>query len=104
MLTLKCTVEAKVAISVTTRAAQVCVLSFTTLGKANGSPAVESGVNEAVNNKFPGSDVKYGSAASGAGGNREIPLDEGGDINPATGQYVSTCFHVIHLDCPIALC
>lgn len=35
--------------------------------------------------KFPGAEVKYGSAASGAGNNREIPLDEGGSIK-ANGQ------------------
>lgn len=50
------------------------------------SSAKDSGVNENVINKFPGSEVKIGSAASGAGDNREIPLDEGGDINPRTGQ------------------
>ena len=48
----------------------------------------ESGVNEAVTTKFPGSEVKVGSAASGAGDNREIPLDEGGDIDRRTGRYV----------------
>lgn len=42
--------------------------------------AEESGVDQSVTNKFPGSTVKVGSAASGAGGNREIPADEGGDI------------------------
>ena len=47
---------------------------------------MESGVDESVVNKFPGSEVKVGSAASGAGDNREIPLEEGGDINRATGQ------------------
>jgi len=46
----------------------------------------ESGVDEAVKGQFPGADVRYGSAASGAGNNREIPLDEGGDINPNTGK------------------
>lgn len=30
--------------------------------------------------------MTYGSAASGAGDNREIPESEGGDINPATGK------------------
>ena len=50
----------------------------------------ESGVNEAVTTKFPGSEVKVGSAASGAGDNREIPLDEGGDIDRKTGRYVGT--------------
>lgn len=48
--------------------------------------ALESGVDESVRNKFPGADVTYGSAASGAGNNRDIPLSEGGDINPSTGK------------------
>lgn len=48
--------------------------------------ASESGVDESVRQKFPGADVIYGSAASGAGGNREIPLSKGGDINPQTGK------------------
>lgn len=46
----------------------------------------ESGVDESVRQKFPGADVTYGSAASGAGDNREIPLSEGGSINPSTGK------------------
>ena len=50
------------------------------------STATESGVDTAnVEGKFPGAQVKYGSAASGAGNNREIPLDEGGSIK-ANGQ------------------
>ncbi|RMX82341.1 hypothetical protein D0868_15839 [Hortaea werneckii] len=48
--------------------------------------AAESGVDQSVQQKFPGASVTYGSAASGAGDNREIPLSEGGDINPATGK------------------
>ncbi|KAI9813580.1 MAG: hypothetical protein M1827_003649 [Pycnora praestabilis] len=48
--------------------------------------ADESGVDASVEKKFPGSTVKYGSAASGAGDNREIPVDEGGEINRSTGQ------------------
>ena len=52
----------------------------------NPPPATESGVDTAnVEGKFPGAQVKYGSAASGAGNNREIPLDEGGSIK-ANGQ------------------
>ena len=43
-------------------------------------------MDEDVVNKFPGSEVTVGSAASGAGDNREIPVEEGGDINRATGQ------------------
>ncbi|GAB1739898.1 hypothetical protein NU219Hw_g4829t1 [Hortaea werneckii] len=46
----------------------------------------ESGVDQSVQQKFPGASVTYGSAASGAGDNREIPLSEGGAINPATGK------------------
>lgn len=42
--------------------------------------ADESGVDTSVTSKFPGSTVTYGSAASGAGDNREIPVEEGGDI------------------------
>ncbi|KAI4212198.1 MAG: hypothetical protein LQ351_005067 [Letrouitia transgressa] len=55
--------------------------------------ATESGVNESVTSKFPGASLKYGSAASGAGDNREIPVDEGGDLlsksGEKAGQYVS---------------
>ncbi|KAM3075215.1 hypothetical protein ACMFMG_007336 [Clarireedia jacksonii] len=47
--------------------------------------ANESGVNQGVESKFPGASVTYGSAASGAGDNREIPVEEGGDIG-ANGQ------------------
>ncbi|KAI6787819.1 hypothetical protein KC363_g9037 [Hortaea werneckii] len=46
----------------------------------------DSGVDKSVEQKFPGASVTYGSAASGAGDNREIPLSEGGDINPTTGK------------------
>nr|POE56240.1 hypothetical protein CFP56_50784 [Quercus suber] len=46
----------------------------------------ESGVDENATTKFPGSEVTYGSAASGAGDNRDIPESEGGDVNPTTGQ------------------
>jgi len=42
--------------------------------------ANESGVDTSVENKFPGAKVTYGSAASGAGDNREIPVEEGGDV------------------------
>lgn len=37
-------------------------------------------MDEAAASRFPGGDVQYGSAASGAGDNREIPLSEGGDL------------------------
>ncbi len=43
----------------------------------------ESGVNEPPQSKFPGSTVTYGSAASGSGDNREIPVEEGGDVLPS---------------------
>ncbi|KAF4301154.1 hypothetical protein GTA08_BOTSDO07143 [Botryosphaeria dothidea] len=46
----------------------------------------ESGVDIARAQQFPGGDVRYGSAASGAGNNREIPLEEGGDIQKGTGR------------------
>ena len=49
---------------------------------------MESGIDESAVRKFPGGEVTVGSAASGAGDNREIPVEEGGDINRATGQYV----------------
>ncbi|OCL01787.1 hypothetical protein AOQ84DRAFT_328463, partial [Glonium stellatum] len=53
---------------------------------ASLNTAVESGVDETVRNKSSGASVIYGSGASGAGDNREIPLEEGGDINPRTGK------------------
>ncbi|KAK4922537.1 hypothetical protein LTR66_010295 [Elasticomyces elasticus] len=55
-------------------------------GHGGSDSTLESGVDESVTQKFPGSEVTYGSAASGAGDNREIPVEEGGDINPATGK------------------
>ncbi|GAB7343568.1 hypothetical protein MBLNU457_1573t1 [Dothideomycetes sp. NU457] len=54
-------------------------------GHGASTSTTESGVDESVTQKFPGSTVTYGSAASGAGDNRTIPLSEGGDINPQTG-------------------
>ncbi|KAF1982735.1 hypothetical protein K402DRAFT_397263 [Aulographum hederae CBS 113979] len=51
-----------------------------------GDSTNESGVDDTVTSKFPGAEVTYGSAASGAGDNREIPLSEGGDIDPKTGR------------------
>lgn len=47
--------------------------------------ADESGVDAAAASKFPGGSVTVGSAASGAGDNREIPVEEGGDIT-SSGQ------------------
>lgn len=48
----------------------------------NIQAATESGVDTSVESKFPGAKVTYGSAASGAGDNREIPVEEGGDLLP----------------------
>ncbi|TKA38461.1 hypothetical protein B0A54_10752 [Friedmanniomyces endolithicus] len=53
--------------------------------ESSGNPN-ESGVDQNVESKFPGSTVTYGSSASGAGDNREIPVSEGGDVNPDTGK------------------
>lgn len=47
----------------------------------NYHAADESGVDESVTSKFPGSTVTTGSAASGTGNNREIPDSEGGDVD-----------------------
>ncbi|MCJ1301075.1 hypothetical protein MMC08_003874 [Hypocenomyce scalaris] len=49
-------------------------------GHGASDSTAESGVDETVTSKFPGSTVLVGSAASGAGDNREIPVEEGGDI------------------------
>ncbi|ETI24930.1 hypothetical protein G647_04300 [Cladophialophora carrionii CBS 160.54] len=46
----------------------------------------ESGIDQSVTNKFPGSTAEYGSKVSGAGNNREIPVEEGGDIQKNTGR------------------
>ncbi|KAI8930821.1 hypothetical protein NX059_011844 [Plenodomus lindquistii] len=55
-------------------------------GHGGSDSSLESGVDASVENKFPGAQVTYGSAASGAGNNREIPLNEGGGLNPTTGK------------------
>ena len=63
-------------------------------GYNSSDTANESGVDPSVVNKFPGSTVQVGSAASGAGDNREIPVEEGGDLiskpgeKGGSGQYV----------------
>jgi hypothetical protein len=44
---------------------------------------IDSGVDESVTTKFPGSTVEYGTGASN---NRTIPESEGGSINPVNGQ------------------
>ncbi|KIW89381.1 uncharacterized protein Z519_10235 [Cladophialophora bantiana CBS 173.52] len=46
----------------------------------------ESGIDQSVTNKFPGSAADYGSKVSGAGDNREIPVEEGGGIQKGTGR------------------
>ena len=52
--------------------------------------ALESGVDESVTKRFPGAgEVTIGSAASGAGDNREIPLSEGGGLDPQSGKWVA---------------
>jgi hypothetical protein len=56
------------------------------LTPTNCLSAWESGVDDGAARKFPGGSVTYGSAASGAGNNRDIPEHEGGGINPATGR------------------
>ena len=47
-------------------------------------PATESGVDTSVENKFPGAEVKIGG--QGAGDNRPIPVDEGGEVISKPGQ------------------
>ncbi|KAI9671933.1 MAG: hypothetical protein M1817_002336 [Caeruleum heppii] len=49
-------------------------------GHQGSTTAEESGVDASATSKFAGSSVTYGSAASGAGDNREIPVEEGGDL------------------------
>ena len=48
------------------------------------SQAQTSGVDESVENKFPGAKVSY--RPSGGGDNRVIPVEEGGDIQRGTGK------------------
>ena len=48
--------------------------------------ADESGIDDSVTNKFPGSTAEYGSKTSGAGNNREIPPEVGGDVQKGTGR------------------
>ena len=55
-------------------------------GYNSSDTANESGVDPSVTKKFPGSTVKVGSAASGAGDNREIPVQEGGDLISKPGE------------------
>ncbi|RVX75328.1 hypothetical protein B0A52_00681 [Exophiala mesophila] len=55
-------------------------------GKGGSLSTVESGIDQSVTNKFPGSTAEYGSKVSGAGDNREIPVEEGGGIQRGTGR------------------
>jgi hypothetical protein len=48
------------------------------------STAQDSGVNENVEAKFPGAEVKIGG--QGSSDNRQIPVSEGGSIDPTTGK------------------
>ena len=52
--------------------------------KTLSDSAQESGVNENVEAKFPGASVTVGS--TGASDNRQIPVSEGGDVDPVTGK------------------
>lgn len=63
-----------------------CGLHILSYVKLISSPADESGIDQSVTNKFPGSTAEYGSHTSGAGNNRDIPLSEGGDIQKGTGR------------------
>jgi hypothetical protein len=49
--------------------------------------ANESGVNEGVTSQFPGSTVQVGGTKRGE--NPTIPDEEGGELNKASGRYVS---------------
>ncbi|EOA87918.1 hypothetical protein ACJQWK_08690 [Exserohilum turcicum] len=50
-------------------------------GHEKGDSTIESGIDTANTElRFPGATTTYGSAASGAGNNREIPPSEGGTI------------------------
>ncbi|KAK5456900.1 hypothetical protein LTS15_004680 [Exophiala xenobiotica] len=55
-------------------------------GVGGSDSTLESGIDQSVTNKFPGSTAEYGSKVSGAGNNRDIPLEEGGDIQKGTGR------------------
>ncbi|CAF9928417.1 hypothetical protein IMSHALPRED_007463 [Imshaugia aleurites] len=55
-------------------------------GVSTADSTTESGVDTSVTDKFPGSTITVGSAASGAGDNREIPVEEGGDLISKPGE------------------
>jgi len=54
----------------------------------NTFTADESGIDQSADNKFSefGAQSNYGSSVSGAGNNRDIPPEEGGDIQKGTGR------------------
>jgi len=52
------------------------------VGHGGSDTTTESGIDSTVEQRFPGAKVTYGSAASGAGDNREIPECEGGGVLP----------------------
>lgn len=56
---------------------------------AHGScAAYESGVDASAAQRFPGGDVRYGTAAAGGNNNQDIPVEEGGDILQDQKRYV----------------
>ncbi|KAL9054153.1 MAG: hypothetical protein Q9162_004336 [Coniocarpon cinnabarinum] len=55
-------------------------------GVGASDTTADSGIDARAAARFPGGTVQYGSAASGAGNNRDIPPEEGGGINPETGR------------------
>ncbi|KAK4694705.1 hypothetical protein P7C71_g2922, partial [Lecanoromycetidae sp. Uapishka_2] len=55
-------------------------------GVSTADSANESGIDTSAADRFPGGTVKVGSSASGAGDNREIPVDEGGDLITKSGK------------------
>ncbi|KAF2873532.1 hypothetical protein BDV95DRAFT_605032 [Massariosphaeria phaeospora] len=54
-------------------------------GHAGSQSTTDSGIDTSATTNFPSATATYGSAASGAGDNREIPESEGGGLN-ARGQ------------------
>lgn len=56
--------------------------SKTGTGKGRTSGLEDHGVNDTIDRKFPGSNVKVGSnVITNAGYGRQIPGDEGGDVD-----------------------
>ncbi|KAI9778001.1 MAG: hypothetical protein M1835_005089 [Candelina submexicana] len=55
-------------------------------GHDGSASTTESGIDTSATTKFPSSTATYGSSSSGSGNNREIPVEEGGDIDGATGK------------------